>query len=125
MDLFFKHIGEYQGLNVNVKYIIKDSDGKIYLTSEELLFIEDSTSFLKDLDVSALSPGSYLIEVQVIPIESPGLFNSYLLEFEVVRSFVGIDVGSVLFYILTLTLFFGVIFLTRLIYLKISKNNYS
>jgi len=57
--------GVKQKLDVTLEYVVKDFDGIIYYEESETIAVFDQKSIQKEFNVGALSPGSYLLGVEL------------------------------------------------------------
>jgi ABC-type sugar transport system permease subunit len=73
-------IGEGEGVNVSIKYLIKDFDNNILFTESETLFIEDVKSFNKDFSTYDLKAGDYVVGIE---LTYPGGFATSSVHFRV------------------------------------------
>lgn len=73
-------VGE-KGVDITLKYTIKDFNGKIYLEKSETFYVKGPMSFVREFPTKNLSPNNYLVTVQMIYL---GGFASASSQFEVV-----------------------------------------
>ena len=75
----FVPIGE-KNINVSVKYLVKDSVGKVYYEENDTLFMDEQKSFLKEFDAGVLDYGDYILSLEMTYL---GGFGSASSHFEV------------------------------------------
>jgi len=59
-------IGKESSENVNINYIIKDFEGEVFLEENETIFIIGQKTFIKEFSTENLSPGDYIIGIEII-----------------------------------------------------------
>ena len=59
-------LGDDNRLDVTLNYVIKDYNGKIYLTKSETLLVEKKIDFKRNFDTGILPLGEYLVGLELI-----------------------------------------------------------
>lgn len=59
-------LGEIDRLDVVLNYVIKDYDGRVYLTRSETVLIENPVNFKRNFDTGILPPGKYVVGLELI-----------------------------------------------------------
>ena len=59
-------LGDLERLDVALNYVIKDYDGKVYLTRSETVLIESPVNFKRNFDTGILPPGKYIVGLELI-----------------------------------------------------------
>ena len=59
-------LGEKERMDVTLNYLIKDYQGKIYLTKTETLLIEDKLDFKRNFGTGALPLGKYIVGLELV-----------------------------------------------------------
>ena len=59
-------LGDKERMDVTLNYVIKDYDGKVYLTRSETVLVEDQVNFRRNFDTGILPYGSYIIALELI-----------------------------------------------------------
>jgi len=99
--------------DVNVEYSIKDPNGNLIATQEEVVTVETQAKFVRKLLIpSDLKPGTYVAFVEVTTPD--GLVGTSSDSFEVSTKFEELDEKQIKYYIL------GIIFLPLLVIIVIS-----
>lgn len=73
-------VGE-KGVDVSVKYLIKDFRGKVYYESSETFYVENQMSFVKEFDTRDLNIGDYVLGIEMTYI---GGFATASSQFKIV-----------------------------------------
>ena len=58
-------LGEKQRMDVTLNYVIKDYQGKTYLTKTETLLISDKVEFKRNFDTGSLPLGKYIVGLEL------------------------------------------------------------
>ena len=77
-------LGDETRLDVTLNYVIKDYDGKTYLTKSETLLVEKEIDFRRDFDTGILPLGQYVVGLELV--YSGGVATSSA-HFEVIEGF--------------------------------------
>ncbi len=59
-------LGELERMDVLLNYVIKDYNGKIYLTRSETVLVENPVNFKRNFDTGILPPGKYIVGLELI-----------------------------------------------------------
>lgn len=59
-------LGEKKKMDVTLNYVIKDYDGRIYLTRSETVLVENQVNFRRDFDTGFLPLGKYIVGLELI-----------------------------------------------------------
>mgnify|MGYP001574184307 FL=1 len=89
-------LGDDNRLDVTLNYVIKDYDGKVYLTKSETLLIEKRIDFRRDFDTGILPLGKYIIGLELV---YPNGVVTSSAHFEVVER-IAFSFGSVIYYLI-------------------------
>jgi hypothetical protein len=89
-------MGDKQTLDVTLNYVIKDYDGKVYLTQQETILVSKRTSFDKIFNVGSLPLGNYVIALDLI---YPGGVAPSSAHFEVAKQDIASLFGVILFFL--------------------------
>jgi hypothetical protein len=103
-------MGDTQTLDVTLNYVIKDYDGKIYLTQQETILVNKRTSFDKIFNVGSLPLGNYVVALDLI---YPGGVAPSSAHFEITKQDISTLFGIILFFLTVsiLAVSFFIIFL--------------
>ncbi|MFH1608038.1 MAG: hypothetical protein ABIA78_02800, partial [archaeon] len=100
-------IGE-KGVDVTIKYTIRDFDGKTYYEHSETFYVNGKMSFVKEFETGKLGAGDYLVAAEMIYI---GGIATASQQFEIGEYTIGnvkLDSNSIIFVVITV-LILGVI----------------
>ncbi|NCN51745.1 hypothetical protein GW931_01920 [archaeon] len=86
-------VGE-KGVDVSLRYLIKDLEGKIYSESSEVFYVDQEKKFSKEFDISNLLPNDYVLGVEMTYI---GGFATASIQFEIFSENPLLDSNSPLF----------------------------
>jgi len=59
-------MGDPERLDVTLNYVIKDYNGKMYLTRSETVLVEEQVNFRRDFDTGFLPIGEYIVGLELI-----------------------------------------------------------
>jgi hypothetical protein len=59
-------LGDKERMDVTLNYVIKDYDGKIYLTRSETVLVENQVNFKRNFDTGFLPLGQYIVGLELI-----------------------------------------------------------
>ncbi len=59
-------IGDKERMDVTLNYVIKDYDGKVYLTRSETVLIDNQVNFKRNFDTGVLPLGQYIVGLELI-----------------------------------------------------------
>jgi cysteine-rich repeat protein len=59
-------MGDPERLDVTLNYVIKDYDGRLYLTRSETVLVEEQVNFKRNFDTGILPLGEYIIGLELI-----------------------------------------------------------
>ena len=91
---------QVEKVDVVATYVIKDFSGNIYLEESETFFLLDRKFVVKEFSTSGLSPGKYILGVEIV---YPGAFATTSSQFEIIGSLFedrGIEDGGIWAFIL-------------------------
>lgn len=111
-------LGDKERLDVTLNYVIKDYNGKIYLTKSETLLIEERVNFNRDFDTGMLPLGKYVIGLELI---YPNGVAPSSAHFEVVEKPPVNVFGILVMILIILILLIGIIILIVLIIRRLKK----
>jgi len=112
-------LGDEERMDVTLNYVIKDYDGKIYLSQSETLLIEKKMSFKKNFDTGKLPLGNYIVGLELI--YSGGVAPSSA-HFEIVKTQLAFEPADFLLYGLILFLVMAIIIIAIII-IRLSKKH--
>jgi hypothetical protein len=110
-------MGDKERLDVRLDYVIKNYDGKVYITHSETVFIENRISFNRDFDVGSLPLGSYIVGLELV---YPGGVAPSSAYFEIVSKTPEELWSNLIFYLMILILIVAILIIILLIK-RISK----
>lgn len=94
-------LGDKERMDVTLNYVIKDYDGKVYLTRSETVLVEDQVNFKRNFDTGILPYGSYIIALELI---YPNGVAPSSAHFEVVEGRESTFFGRIVFFLINLIL---------------------
>ena len=59
-------MGEEARVDVTLNYIVKDFDGKVYISESETILVEDQKSFKKKFQTGNLPVGNYIVGLELV-----------------------------------------------------------
>jgi len=89
-------LGDKDRLDVTLNYVIKDFEGKIFLTKSETLLIDDKKTFKLNFDTGLLPLGDYVIGLELV---YPNGVATSTASFKVVEK-LPFGLGSLVYYLL-------------------------
>lgn len=92
-------MGDKERLDVLLKYTIKDSSGKVYITQSETVLIENKINFKKNFDIGGLPLGIYIVNLELV---YPGGIAQSSAQFEVVEVTPTSLLGDIVYYIIVM-----------------------
>lgn len=110
-------LGDKARMDVTLNYVIKDYNGKIYLTRSETVLVENQVNFKRNFDTGFLPLGQYIIGLELI---YPNGVAPSSAHFEVTRGIQNTFFGKVVFFIVNAILIVLVLIIL-LIVLRILK----
>ncbi|MCX6750762.1 MAG: myxococcus cysteine-rich repeat containing protein [Candidatus Pacearchaeota archaeon] len=110
-------LGDKERMDVTLNYVIKDYNGKVYLTRSETVLVEEQVNFKRNFDTGTLPLGSYIIGLELI--YSNGVAPSSA-HFEVVLGRQSTFFGRIVFFLVNAILII-LILIIILIILRIIK----
>ncbi len=75
-------MGDPERLDVTLNYVIKDYNGKVYLTQSETVLVENKINFNRNFDTGSLPLGKYIVGLELI---YPGGVAPSSAHFEIVQ----------------------------------------
>ncbi len=111
-------LGDKERMDVTLNYIIKDYNGKAYLTRSETVLIENQITFKRNFDTGVLPLGQYIVALELI---YPNGVAPSSAHFEVTTARQNTFFGKVVFFIINLILII-LILIIILIAMKIIKD---
>jgi len=111
-------MGDPERLDVTLNYVIKDYDGKIYLTQGETVLVEDKMNFRRNFGTGSLPLGNYIVGLELI--YSGGVAPSSA-HFEIVRRTAGDFLSSIMFILIIAILIIAILIIILLIKRKRDK----
>ncbi|MGY4884123.1 MAG: DUF4215 domain-containing protein [Nanobdellota archaeon] len=94
-------LGDKERMDVTLNYIIKDYDGKVYLTRSETVLVEEQVNFKRNFDTGVLPYGSYIIALELI---YPNGVAPSSAHFEVVEGKQSTLFGRIVFFLINMIL---------------------
>ena len=91
--------GDPERLDVTLNYVIKDYNGKIYLTKKETLLVDKKTTLKRDFDTGILPLGKYIVGLELV---YPNGVAPSSAHFEVTKR--ATFLGSYIFYLIIIML---------------------
>ena len=88
-------MGDKQKIDVILNYVVKDYNGKIYLTKQESVLVANRMNFDRDFGTGSLPLGNYVISLDLI---YPGGVAPSSAHFEVIKTSLNDLIGVVLFF---------------------------
>ena len=88
-------LGDENRLDVTLNYVIKDYDGKVYLTKSETLLVDKRIDFKRNFDTGILPLGQYVVGLELV---YPNGVATSSAHFEVVEKI--FSLGSVVYYLI-------------------------
>ncbi len=116
-QMYLLPVGE-KGVDVTIKYLIKDFKGKVYYEESSTFYVDEEMSFLKEFDSDKLPLGDYVLAAEMVYI---GGFASASSQFEVMPSghfLIGLNKTTIAFIIIGLVILIFIIVLVKLIKIK-------
>jgi len=113
-------VGE-KGVDVTIKYLIKDFQGRVFFENSETFYVDSEKSFIKEFDTDNLVTGDYVLGAEMTYIGGVAVAST---QFEIVESNT-FPVTDIKFFIFTgISLLIILIIIGFLIYrkIKIQKN---
>jgi len=89
-------MGDKERLDVTLDYVIKDYDGKIYLTKQETLLVTEQTELKRNFDIGGLALGEYIIGLE---LTYPNGVAPSSAHFTVVEQIPGINYKKIAIYL--------------------------
>lgn len=111
-------LGDKERMDVTLNYIIKDYEGKVYLTRSETVLIENQITFKRNFDTGVLPLGQYIVGLELI---YPNGVAPSSAHFEVTTARQNTFFGKVVFFIINLILII-LILIIIIIAMKILKD---
>jgi hypothetical protein len=105
-------LGDKERLDVNLNYIIKNYQGKVYLTKSETLLVENKVDFMRNFDTGQLPVGDYIIGLTLI---YPGGTAPSSAHFEVIRKTPEDIFATIIFFLILLILAITILIVALLI----------
>jgi hypothetical protein len=106
-------MGDKQQIDVTLNYVIKDYNGKVYLTQQETVLVSKRMNFDRDFGTGLLPLGNYVVSLDLV---YPGGVAPSSAHFEVTKQSVNDLFGVILFFFSI-----GILSLSMLIILLIIK----
>ena len=110
-------LGDKERMDVTLNYIIKDYEGRIYLTRSETVLIENQVNFKRNFDTGILPLGQYIVGLELI---YPNGVAPSSAHFEVTQGRQNTFFGKIVFFLINLILIV-LILIILLIILRIIK----
>jgi len=110
-------MGEKSRLDVTLNYVIKDMNGKIYLTKSETILVEQRINFERNFDTGMLPLGKYVIYLDLI---YPGGVAPSSAHFDIIKKSAS-DIFGIILFILVIGILFIAIFIIFLLIRKKKK----
>jgi len=105
-------MGEKSRLDVTLNYVIKDMEGKIYLTKSETVLVEQRTGFERNFDTGMLPLGKYVVYLDLI---YPGGVAPSSAHFDIIEKSAKDIFGIILFILVILILLIAMLLIFFLI----------
>jgi cysteine-rich repeat protein len=94
-------LGDKERMDVTLNYIIKDYEGKVYLTRSETVLVEEQVNFKRNFDTGVLPYGSYIVSLELI---YPNGVAPSSAHFEVVEGTQSTLFGRIVFFLINMIL---------------------
>lgn len=101
-------VGE-KGVDVTIKYSIKDFDGKVYYENTETFYVDKEISFVKDFETDKLPNGDYLLTSEMTYIGGVATASSQFAISDSVLAGLDFNVQFVLFIVIAVAVLVAVI----------------
>lgn len=105
-------MGDEERLDVTLNYVIKDYEGKIYLTQSETVLVEKKINFKRNFKTGMLPLGDYIVGLELV---YPGGTAPSSAHFEVVKKSPEDILGIILFFLMVLILIVAILIVIILI----------
>ncbi len=105
-------MGDPERLDVTLNYVIRDYEGKVYLTQTESVLVEEEVSFKKNFDTGALPLGEYIVGLELV---YPGGVAPSSAHFEIVEKTPEEFIAKLIFYLIILIIIVAIIIVIFLI----------
>jgi len=89
-------MGDEERLDVTLNYVIKDYEGKVYLTQSETVLVEHEMDFKRNFETGMLPLGDYIIGLELV---YPGGVAPSSAHFEIVEKSLEYTFGLILFFL--------------------------
>lgn len=113
-------VGE-KGVDVTLKYTLKDFSGKVYYEESETFYVEDPMSFVLDFPTDKLPRGKYVLGVEMIYLGGFASSSSY---FAVGNDFVVNDIASFNFVMSVLVIVLALALIIVILILLVKMRRY-
>lgn len=113
-------MGDKQRLDVTLNYIIKDSNGRVYITRSETVLVEDEVNFRRNFDTGILPLGNYIVSLDLIYPNGVASSNAH---FEVTEKLDTGFFGKLVFYLVNLILIVAILLIAIIIYRLMKRIN--
>jgi hypothetical protein len=113
-------MGEVEKMDVTLNYVIKDYNGKVYLTQSETLLVEKKMDFYRNFETGTLPLGKYIVGLELV---YPGGFAPSSAHFEVVEKTVTDLFGIIMFLLVVGILIVAILIIILLIRRKKRKKS--
>jgi len=114
-QMYLLPVGE-KGVDVTIKYLIKDFKGEIYSEESNTFYVDKEISFVQEFDVRKLAPGNYVLASEMTYV---GGFASASSQFEVLESGSLSFAGNISYLLIVIIVF--VVFVFGIVLVKLIK----
>ncbi|MBU2104781.1 MAG: hypothetical protein KKF67_03335 [Nanoarchaeota archaeon] len=111
-------MGEKERLDVTLNYVIKDYNGKIYLTQKETLLVEEQMDFKRNFDTGILPVGKYIVGLELVYTNGVAPSSAH---FEVVEKTPTDIFGKIVFFLVIVILIILILIVILLIRRTLKK----
>jgi len=111
-------MGDKERMDVQLNYVIKDYDGKIYLTHSETVLVEDRMDLYRNFDTGNIPLGKYIIGLELV---YPGGKAPSSAHFEIVKTTAEGFLGFVMFTLIVAMLIVSIVIVILSIRIKKRK----
>ena len=112
-------IGDKERMDVTLNYVIKDYEGRVYLTRSETVLVENQVNFKRNFDTGVLPLGSYIVGLELI---YPNGVAPSSAHFEVVIGGQSTFFGRIVFFLVNSILIILILIIALIVWRTIKKD---
>jgi len=112
-------LGDEERMDVTLNYVIKNFNGKVFLTQSETVLVEKKIDFKRDFETGDLPLGNYIVGLELV---YPGGVAPSSASFEVVKQTPEELIGKIILYFIILILILAIIIIILLIRRRANRN---